>query len=137
MAARELIAAAALVVSAGAHACLPEAIAKDATVVEGKQFVLAYRTDPAGVPVSAHFALDLYACARGGDGRPEVRRVDATMPAHRHGMNYRPSVKKLDTGAWHYRAEGLLFHMAGRWEYVFELRDGGVSERLTSAVTIR
>ncbi len=41
---------------------------------------------------------------------------------HKHGMNYRPSVKALGQGL--YRAEGLMFHMPGRWELVFELRDG-------------
>ena len=35
-----------------------------------------------------------------------------------------PAVKALGQGL--YRAEGLMFHMPGRWELVFELRDGQV-----------
>jgi hypothetical protein len=42
------------------------------------------------------------------------------MPEHRHGMNYQTSVVPHGDGG--YRAEGLLFHMPGRWELVFELR---------------
>jgi cytochrome c peroxidase len=42
------------------------------------------------------------------------------MPEHRHGMNYAPEVKPLGPGRW--RAEGLMFHMPGKWEFVFEVR---------------
>jgi len=52
------------------------------------------------------------------------------MPEHRHGMNYRPEVKPLAPGRW--RAEGLLFHMPGKWEFVFVV-DG---ERMTSALVL-
>ena len=48
------------------------------------------------------------------------------MPEHRHGMNYKPEVKRLAPGRW--RAEGLMFHMPGKWEFVFTV-DG---ERMTS-----
>ena len=60
--------------------------------------------------------------------------VDAHMPAHRHGMNYLPSVTTSSAGR--HRAEGLMFHMPGRWEFVFVLRAGGAVERLTHAVTL-
>jgi hypothetical protein len=52
------------------------------------------------------------------------------MPAHRHGMNYRPSVASLAGGR--FRAEGLLFHMPGHWEFIVEI--GG--ERLTAPVEL-
>ena len=52
------------------------------------------------------------------------------MPLHRHGMNYRPEVKALAPGRW--RVEGLLFHMPGKWEFVF-IVDG---ERMTRAFTL-
>ena len=38
-------------------------------------------------------------------------------------MNYAPAVKPPAPGRW--RAEGLMFHMPGKWEFVFELRAGG------------
>ena len=37
-------------------------------------------------------------------------------------MNYRVKVAPL---AGRYRSEGWLFHMPGRWEFVFDLGAGG------------
>ena len=61
---------------------------------------------------------------------PENVAVDAWMPEHRHGMNYRPTVTRLAPGRW--RAEGLMFHMPGRWELVFTV-DG---ERLARELVV-
>jgi cytochrome c peroxidase len=55
-------------------------------------------------------------------------KVDAHMPEHRHGMNNAPSVKAIGDARW--RAEGLMFHMQGRWELVFEVRSKGATDRL-------
>lgn len=52
------------------------------------------------------------------------------MPEHRHGMNYAPSVRALGDGRYH--SAGWLFHMPGRWEFVFEM--GG--ERFTDSVRL-
>ncbi len=89
---------------------------------------ILYRAAPA-LRVGAHFALELAVCPPPGE-----LLVDAWMPEHRHGMNYRPSVTALDGGR--YRAEGLLFHMPGRWEFLFELRGGGGTERFAHAVRV-
>ncbi len=51
-------------------------------------------------------------------------------------MNYRPSVKPQGAGL--YRAEGLMFHMPGRWELVFEWRDAaGATRRLAQPLTVQ
>lgn len=44
--------------------------------------------------------------------------ASATMPEHRHGMNYRPSIQAAGEGR--FRTEGWVFHMPGRWEFSFE-----------------
>ena len=89
---------------------------------------ILYRAAPA-LRVGEHFALELAVCPS-----PDELRVDAWMPDHRHGMNYKPGVTAL--GGGRYRAEGLLFHMPGRWEILFELRGGGRTERLSHAVRV-
>ncbi len=89
---------------------------------------LLYRAVPL-LRVGEHFALELAVCPAPGE-----LLVDAWMPEHRHGMNYRPSVTAL--GGGRYRAEGLLFHMPGRWEFLFELRGGGGTERFAHAVRV-
>ena len=88
---------------------------------------IAYRTAP--LRVGEHFAVEFAVCPA-----PESVRVDAWMPEHRHGMNYKPTVVAL--GGGRYRAEGLMFHMPGRWEFVFELRSGGRTERLAHSVRL-
>ena len=65
---------------------------------------------------------------------PAPLAVDATMPEHRHGMNYRASVAPLRSGVW--RADGLLFHMPGRWDLTFDVVAGGATQRVTSTMTV-
>ena len=102
-----------------------EALGTDVRRIEQAPFVLAFRPTPAPVPVGKHFVVDFVLCPRDGAALPAEVRVDATMPEHKHGMNYRPSVVALRPGV--YRAEGLMFHMPGRWELVFELRGAGAA----------
>jgi cytochrome c peroxidase len=122
-----LLAAAAL--SFPAWGCDP---GLDGTRLESSRYVLAYKANE--VQVAKHFALEVAACAKPGHPAPESLKVDAHMPEHRHGMNYAPAVKALGPGLW--RAEGLMLHMPGRWEFVFELRAAGTSERLARAFVL-
>ena len=74
--------------------------------------------------------LELAACPKTGAAVSGRVRLDAHMPEHRHGMNYRVKVVPLADGR--YRSEGWLFHMPGRWEFVFDLG----AERLTNSIRI-
>jgi len=108
-----------------AQACeLPGGAAQS---LESSAYTILYRT-PA-LRVGEHFAVEFAVCPT-----PEQVRVDAWMPDHRHGMNYKPTVAAQ--GGGRYRADGLMFHMAGRWEFVFELRSGGRTERLAHSVRL-
>jgi hypothetical protein len=70
------------------------------------------------VPTTAGpFGVEVSLCARDG-GVVGVPRLDAWMPAHRHGMNYRPVVTAVAPGR--FRAGGFVLHMPGRWEFVVE-----------------
>lgn len=81
--------------------------------VEGERYVIKCRTVPAPVAV----------------------QVDAVMPEHRHGMNYKADVKVMVSGR--HRAEGLLFHMPGRWEFLFDVQAGGKPHRLVNSMVLR
>ena len=123
---RQHAAAAALVFAAGAAGACELPPGKR---LESAQLSLSYRTTPAKIALGEHFVLEIAVCPK--QGKPADRiRLDAHMPEHRHGMNYRPSVSAVGEGR--YRSEGWLFHMAGRWEFVFEI--GG--ERLADSVRI-
>jgi hypothetical protein len=100
------------------------------TRVESQRVALSYRTIPARIAVGEQFVLELTACPKNATALPERVKLDAQMPEHRHGMNYRPSLQPM--GGGRYRSEGWLFHMPGRWEFIFDL--GG--ERLTHSVRI-
>ncbi|MBS0336295.1 MAG: hypothetical protein JSS40_05695 [Proteobacteria bacterium] len=102
--------------------------------VESARFLLAYRSVPEKIAVGKHFALELAVCPKAGVPGPESLRVDAHMPEHRHGMNYKAQVAAAPGGR--YKAEGLMFHMPGRWELVFDVRSGGTTDRLTQSVTL-
>jgi hypothetical protein len=124
--------------ASAAWACTPQLPGGKAQSVDSKQYTLAYRTQPEKIAIGQHFAVELALCAKDGAPTPETVRVDAHMPDHRHGMNYKTTV--TSSGAGKYRAEGLMFHMPGRWEYIFEVRAGGASgttERLTTSVVLQ
>jgi hypothetical protein len=88
-------------------------------------------TIPDAEPFAARFAV------RRTDGRPiaESARfiVDAEMPQHGHGMNLVPTVERLrgDVGGGEIVlvANGMLFHMPGRWVLSLDVIEDGVLER--------
>ena len=109
-------------IATGAAACEPPV---QGAKLESARYTLAYKLSE--VAVSRHFTMDVGACAKSGTA-PQDLKVDAQMPEHRHGMNYEPQVKALGPGRW--RAEGLMLHMPGKWEFVFEVRAAGKSDRM-------
>ena len=101
----------------------------EAQKIQAARHLVLYRTKPVPLKVGEHFALEFAVCPA-----PDLVRVDARMPEHRHGMNYRPTVAPLGDGR--YRAEGLMLHMAGHWELVFEVRSGGKTERIAQSIRL-
>jgi hypothetical protein len=89
-----------------------------------------WSVEGAPIMVGRHFALTVQVCPADA----VLARVDAQMPEHRHGMNYRPSVKPQGGGRW--RVEGLMFHMPGRWELQFDVQAAGRTERLLDSVAL-
>lgn len=120
-------------------ACTPELPGGKFKVIEGKQYAAAWRTQPETVAIGQHFAVELALCvkdsAKDNALKPDSVRVDAHMPEHRHGMNYKTKIENPAPGR--YRAEGLMFHMPGRWEYIFEVRAGSSTEQLTTSVVLK
>jgi hypothetical protein len=130
------LAGALLLACAPALACTPALGGDDVRRVEGAQLVVAWRADPAPLKTGEFFAVDAAVCAKTpGSALPSELRIDAVMPEHRHGMNYRPTLKALGNGR--FRAEGLLLHMPGLWEFSFDARGGASQEPLKDRVTVR
>ena len=128
-----LACAAVLLLSSPAFACDPPSLGAGQKLVDSEHYRVAWRVRPDPIAVSEPFALEISVCAKSAAQPAEGIAVDAVMPEHRHGMNYRPSVARIESAAGaRYRSEGWMFHMPGRWEIVFEV-DG---ERLADSVSI-
>lgn len=113
------------------QAAEPSCDAKLADVrrAESPRYVVAYRMKPAAPKASEHFTIEFTVCAKAGAPLPRAVSVDARMPEHGHGMNYRADV--IPRGGGRFEAKGLMFHMPGRWEILFDVRGGEVSDRVT------
>jgi hypothetical protein len=122
-------AAAALALAcANAQAC--PVSAQDGDALTDGPVSLAWRSVPRDIVVGRPFVLQLTLCPADA----QLAAVDATMPEHRHGMNYKPSLKPLGGGRW--RAEGLLWHMSGRWELRFDVLHAGAKRSLTRDIAL-
>jgi hypothetical protein len=95
---------------------------------------LAYRFEPAILKVGTFFLVDVTACVPSGAAPIEDIRVEARMPAHGHGMNYRPTGTRI--GPQRFRFAGLMLHMPGHWEFTFDVFQAGKQTRLTRHVEI-
>ena len=118
------IAALVLLLAAGAAQAAGECAArlKPARAMQAERdgYTVAFAPRPAPLATGRHFALDIAVCPPAGGAALRSLQVDADMPAHKHGMNYRASVAPRSAGL--YRAEGLMLHMPGRWRFLFDLQ---------------
>ncbi len=125
------MAVAGLVGSAAAADC-GAALGPGARTVTTPEFSIAWLPEPAPIPRDRHFALLLRVCS------PQawaLTGVDADMPAHRHGMNYRTTLRPLGEGLW--RAEGLMFHMSGRWRLLLDVQREGRRLRVSDELDLK
>jgi hypothetical protein len=122
---------------ATANAACPPGDADGAVLRQGER-TLAYQTMLAGkpgrIPMAKHFTLDVQLCDKTGVSAALLKNADATMPEHKHGMNYRPVITPLGSGR--FRVEGMMFHMAGHWQLSFEVQAGKEVTRFTHDVQI-
>jgi hypothetical protein len=102
--------------------------------IESSDVVVLFRTVPAPIEVGRHFAVEAFVCPTPPVGVAAGFMVDARMPEHRHGMNYRARVFRKPDGI--YVAQGLLFHMPGLWQLMFDVEHAGRMQRLTTDVDL-
>ena len=111
----------------------PAATVTAAKVVDltarGEHFIATWHF---GQPkVGELFAIDVALTDLAGQPVPNAAlKIDATMPAHGHGMMTDPELKQTAPARWH--AEGLKLHMHGAWQFEVKVEAGGVKERLTA-----
>ncbi len=93
-------------------------------------FQIRIRPEGGSIPLNEPFAVIVDLIAPGtGDRLEDYGSVtlDARMPAHGHGMLR--DVELVPNGEGALRAEGLLFHMIGHWEFHVDMTRGLRTER--------
>ncbi len=90
----------------------------------GEQARVALQADRK-IQIGEAFSLTLTVC--GKDLNSANVAIDATMPAHGHGMNYTPkhTVLSQDSNSMTVQVDGLRLHMPGEWQWLVTLRKDG------------
>ena len=97
------------------------------TVGKSAKAALAFRTMPPVIKVGELFSVQAEVCPQAGLIVTGLK-VDAGMPAHKHGMNYQPKVTQTAPGK--YTATGLMFHMPGHGQWTFDVETAAGRERI-------
>jgi hypothetical protein len=82
---------------------------------------LTFTSNPSPIPLNAPFTLAVEVLPAPGTTLEEslALTVDATMPAHGHGMNTVPYVASTTNGV--FSVTGMQLHMPGSWRLSFEV----------------
>ncbi len=91
---------------------------------------ISWTTTPNPVQVGEPILMRLTLCPADA----KLERVDAVMPEHRHGMNYKATFASLGDGVW--EVKGMVWHMSGRWELRVDARLGEKTQRITQSITL-
>ena len=96
---------------------------------------IAYRWEPREIKVGRFFEAEVVACRAPVAGVIGRIAIDARMPAHGHGMNYRPKATQL--GPDRFRFTGLMLHMPGQWQLTFDMYQGERRTRLSQQLDVK
>jgi len=92
------------------------------------------QVNPKTIPLNAPFDATVTICSR-SEHLPTRLGVDATMPAHKHGMNYK--VEAAPVADRTYVVKNLLFHMPGVWRLEVTAFEKNKPHRFTHDVELQ
>ncbi len=101
---------------------------------ERGSFTVTIQPTGGGITLNKHFSLNITLTPDEGASVPTSVSATADMPSHGHGMNTAPET--IHEGGQRYRANGMLFHMAGDWSIMVEITAGAKIERAFFPITI-
>lgn len=108
-----------------AAAAQPAPVEERRGVTNTGAFVVSWVPMPDPIPFNEPYKLRVTIARTATPDAPEPSarlEVDATMPAHGHGMNRTPHVTGNGDGT--FLVEGMLFHMSGEWNLIFHAYAG-------------
>jgi len=97
-------------------------------------WTVQFHVNSTTIPLNAPFDASVTLCSR-SERVPTRLVVDATMPAHKHGMNYKVTAVPVDDRT--YTVENLLFHMPGVWRVEVTAYDNNKPHRFTHEVELQ
>lgn len=107
-------------------ACGPNNDSRLEGYTDGESYYVVLEPNPTPIPFNEYFDITIYTFE--DDTKSEILdditvEVNATMPAHGHGMNELPNMIGPIDGA--FTAEGLKWFMEGEWELTAYIRGDG------------
>jgi len=108
-----------------AAAATPAPVEERSGTTTNGAFVVSWVPVPDPIPFNEPYKLVVTVARAASPTVPERAarlELDATMPAHGHGMNRTPHVTANGDGT--FLVEGMLFHMSGEWNLVFHVYVG-------------
>jgi len=105
--------------------------------VEEAGFVVGWRSVPSPIPMNEPFELVVRVWDADDPSLPledAQLRVRGWMPDHGHGMKRQARAVRQDDGS--FRVSGLLFHMPGLWQLLFDVVRPGHPERVEFEVVL-
>ena len=110
-------------------------ISETAETAEKSADIVIIDLDADEIVLGKPFSFQLRLCTD-EEVKPDRVVANATMPAHKHGMNYTPTVV-FDKDTNSYKAEDFVFHMPGEWEISLSMYTGETASHYTRTVTIQ
>ena len=103
---------------------------------DGAYSVSWHPLDGQAIAANTYFDLEATVAQRTSAGPPVDFAFDATMPAHRHGMNVIVTPELASDQTWVVR--DVLLHMPGEWALDFDVTDAdGVVHRAREVLIVR
>lgn len=100
----------------------------------GAPWVIQIQPNPIEIPLNAPFNMRVTICSQ-SHVVPTRLSVDATMPEHKHGMNYEPKAARIDNHQ--YMVKNLLFHMPGVWRLEITAYENDSPHRFTHDINLQ
>ena len=107
-------------------------IGQQQTLQAANELTISWRPPEGGIPLNELF--DLTISVEGPDLYEDLTiLVDATMPAHGHGMNTEPTIRKTDTFGM-FTVENMNLHMPGNWELSVLVLNGEDAQQVRTEI---
>ena len=95
--------------------------------IEGNNgVILHYQLPKKSMSVGSFFSMDFDICKDSKSLPIQDLKINAMMPAHGHGMNYKTEITHLSN--YQFKLKNLNFHMPGLWQITLKVITSSSSE---------